>query len=182
MKETNEELLGSQMRAVETVCGSSLMKWLSKSHISVKYLIMQMSGDIHDYGDSTEEEKNMPDAALAKGKEAIMEYVDRLKPMVKEEYLQGYDEIWLGILELKEVKAVIYDKGKQQDTTFNRNLLAQIIHLADVIYKPTANTVQMAQYLEPEKGIDHPVRQKLGEIPDKPIKKAVESYLKENLL
>ena len=115
------------------------------------------------------------------GKEAIMEYVGRLKPMVREEYLAGYDDLWLGILELKEVKAVIYNKGKQQDTTFNRNLLAQIIHQVGTVYKPTANTVQMAQCLEPVKGVDHPVRQKLGEVPDKPIKRAVDNYLKENL-
>ena len=84
-------------------------------------------------------------------------------------------------IDLKEVKAVIYNKGKQQDTTFNRNLLAQIIHQVGTVYKPTANTVQMARCLEPGKGVDHPVRQKLGEVPDKPIKRAVDNYLKENL-
>lgn len=112
------------------------------------------------------------------GKEAIMEYVGRLRPLVKEQYQEKYDQIWEGILEISQVKAVIYDKGKQQDTTFNRNLLAQLIHQVDVIYLPTANTVQMATYLEPEKGIDHPVRQKLGEAPDKDIKNAIAEYMK----
>ena len=112
------------------------------------------------------------------GKEAIMEYVGRLRPLVKEQYLAKYDQIWEGILEISQVKAVIYNKGKQQDTTFNRNLLAQLIHQVDIIYLPTANTVQMSTYLEPEKGVDHPVRQKLGEVPDKAIKKAVEEYMK----
>ena len=112
------------------------------------------------------------------GKEAIMEYVGRLKPVVREQYLARYDEIWAGILEISQVKAVIYDKGKQQDTTFNRNLLAQIIHQVDMLYLPTANTVQMATHLEPEKGADHPVRQKLGEVPDISIKKAIEDYIK----
>ncbi len=113
-----------------------------------------------------------------KGKKAIMEYVGRLRPLVKEQYQEKYDQIWEGILEISQVKAVIYDKGKQQDTTFNRNLLAQLIHQVDVIYLPTANTVQMATYLEPEKGIDHPVRQKLGEAPDKDIKNAIAEYMK----
>lgn len=112
------------------------------------------------------------------GKEAIMEYVGRLRPVVKEQYQEKYDQIWEGILEISQVKAHIYNKGKQQDTTFNRNLLAQIIHQVDAIYLPTANTVQMSTYLEPEKGVNHPVRQKLGEVPDKAIKKAVEEYLK----
>ncbi len=116
--------------------------------------------------------------ASPQGKEAIMEYVGRLRPLVKEQYLAKYDQIWEGILEISQVKAVIYNKGKQQDTTFNRNLLAQLIHQVDIIYLPTANTVQMSTYLEPEKGVDHPVRQKLGEAPDKAIKKAVEEYMK----
>ena len=107
-----------------------------------------------------------------------MEYVGRLKPVVREQYRNEYDTIWEGILELTQVRTLIYNKGKQQDTTFNRNLLAQIIHQVDAIYLPTANTVQMSTYLEPEKGVNHPVRQKLGEVPDKAIKKAVEEYLK----
>ena len=112
------------------------------------------------------------------GKEAIMEYVGRLRPLVKEQYQERYDQIWEGILEISQVKAMIYNKGRQQDTTFNRNLLAQLIHQVDVIYLPTANTVQMATYLEPEKGVDHPVRQKLGEAPDKDIKNAIAEYMK----
>ena len=112
------------------------------------------------------------------GKEAIMEYVGRLRPLVKEEYREKYDQIWEGILEISQVKAMIYNKGKQQDTTFNRNLLAQLIHQVEVIYLPTANTVQMATYLEPEKGVNHPVRQRLGEAPERAVKKAVAEYMK----
>ena len=122
------------------------------------------------------------DANQKPGKEAIMEYLWRLKPVVREQYLSVYGEIWDGILELHEVKMQIYQKGKQQDTTFNRNLLAQIIHqVSDRLYLPTANTVKMAEYLEPEKGMEHPVRQKLGESPEKPIKKAVDEYMKDKI-
>lgn len=111
------------------------------------------------------------------GKDAIMEYVGRLKPVVKEQYLDHYDQIWEGILEINQVKAVIYNKGKQQDTTFNRNLLAKIIHQVSWwLYESSANTVIMAEYLEPGKGIDHPVRQKLGESPNKDLKKALEQF------
>ncbi len=39
----------------------------------------------------------------------------------------------------------------------------------------------MTTYLEPERGADHPVRQKLGEVPDKDIKNAVEDYMKKHL-
>lgn len=124
------------------------------------------------------QEENPQKTENLQGKEAIIDYLDRLKPMVKAEYKDRYDTLWEGVLELSQVKAVIYNKGKQQDTTFNRNLLAQIIHQLGVLYVPTANTVQMAMQLEPEKGADHPVRQKLGEVPEKTIKKAVDEYIK----
>jgi hypothetical protein len=127
------------------------------------------------------QEENPQKTENLQGKEAIIDYLDRLKPMVKAEYKERYDTLWEGVLELSQVKAVIYNKGKQQDTTFNRNLLAQIIHQLGVLYVPTANTVQMAMQLEPEKGADHPVRQKLGEVPEKTIKKAVDEYIKANL-
>ena len=115
-------------------------------------------------------------------KDAIIDYVGRLKPMVRDSYIDCYDQLWMGILELEEVRAHVYDSGKQQDTTFNRNLVAQIIHqMATTIYVPTANTVKMAQYLEPSKGGDHPVRQKLGESPEIRIKKSVDEYLKQHI-
>ena len=111
-----------------------------------------------------------------------MEYVKRLMPVVRKEYQSVYSEMWLGILDVKEVKLQVYNKGKQQGTTFNRDFVAQIIHqLGSRIYMPEANAVVMAEHLEPEKGRDHPVRQKLGESPDKSIKKAIEAFLKDNL-
>lgn len=115
-------------------------------------------------------------------KDAIMGYVGRLKPMVRESYVDCYDQLWMGILELEEVKTHVYDSGKQQGTTFNRNLVAQIIHqMAATVFVPTANTVNMAQYLEPSKGSDHPVRQKLGESPENKIKISVDKYLKQHI-
>ena len=106
----------------------------------------------------------------------------RLTPIVREEYQSIYGDLWLGILDVKEVKLQVYNKGKQQGTTFNRDFVAQIIHqLGNRIYLPDANPVVMAEHLEPEKGKDHPVRQKLGESPDKSIKNAVEAFLKDKL-
>lgn len=123
---------------------------------------------------------NKPAINNHQAKDAIMDYVGRLKPMVRDCYIDCYDQLWTGILELNEVKTHVYDVGKQQDTKFNRNLVAQIIHqMAATIYVPTANTVKMAQCLEPSKGGDHPVRQKLGESPEKTIKKSVDEYLKK---
>jgi hypothetical protein len=132
------------------------------------------------YGHEKAHAKKQSDSDL-QGKKAVMEYVGRLKPAVKEQYRDQYDNIWEGILELSQVKAVIYDKGKQQDTTFNRNLLAKIVHQVDELYMPIYNNAQKATYLEPEKGADHSIRHKLGESPDKPIKKAIEDFMKDKL-
>ena len=115
-------------------------------------------------------------------KEAIMNYVDRLKPIVKAEYQSRYEELWDELLELHEVKLQVYDKGKQQDTTFNRNLVAQIIHMMkDKLYLSSVNAAQMAEHLEPGKGVAHSVRQKLGEDPKAPIRRSVNEFLIENL-
>ena len=126
-----------------------------------------------------EEEEEEVDSRYSSAKERIISYVDRLEPMVNKDFRDNYYELWNGILELKEVKESVYDKGKQQGTTFNRNLVAQIIRqIKDKVYVASANTVQMAEYLEPGKGANHPVRQKLGEVPCKMIKKSVEAYMK----
>ena len=37
----------------------------------------------------------MSDASMEQGKKAIMEYVDRLKPLIRQEYQERYDEIWM---------------------------------------------------------------------------------------
>lgn len=116
--------------------------------------------------------------AASSAKKVIIDYVNRLLPLVKDEYQKSYDDLWNGILEIKEVKLLVYDKGRQQDTSFNRNLVAQIVHqISDLIYLPTANATQMAECLEPGKGVDHSVRQKLGEAPESVIKKSIERYI-----
>ncbi len=132
---------------------------------------------VHDDGSSQKPKSPFIDQQK---NEAIMDYVNRLKPIVNNQFLNNYNAIWTDILEERDVKQLIYNKGKQQDTTFNRNLVAQIIHqIAPLVYVPTANTVVMAELLEPGKGVSHPVRQKLGEAPEKHIKKLIDNTLKQ---
>lgn len=136
-------------------------------------------GSSVSYGKTSEGVKDESGPAL---KDAILDYVKRLMPVVREEYKSVYLDMWLGILDLKEVKLQVYNKGKQQGTSFNRDFVAQIIHqLGQRIYTPEANTVVMAEYLEPEKGRDHPVRQKLGEMPEKVVGKAIEKLVKDKI-
>ena len=59
-------------------------------------------------------------------RQSVMEYVNRLMPVVASDYKEDYSKIWLDILEEEAVSSVIYNRGKQQGTLFNRNLVAQI--------------------------------------------------------
>lgn len=160
-----------------------LMEALGKSGMSVGQLIIENTGSItyNDHRGAEKKEETKGECPSA-SKDAIMEYVNRLKPLVKVEYQAHYEKIWMCILEINEVKQQVYNKGKQQETTFNRNLVAQIAHqLGDRIYVTEAKPVNMAEYLEPGKGKEHPVRKKLGELPEKPIKKAIEEAIKDEL-
>ena len=124
-------------------------------------------------------EDNSEEAAPVLGtKNSIMEYVNRLKPLVKEDFKKEYDEFWMQILDIEEVKQQVYNKGKQQNTTFNRNLVARIIHqIGNKVYLVGINDQQYAEYLEPGKGKNHSVRQQLCLMPETPIKKAIERFL-----
>ena len=112
--------------------------------------------------------------------EQIMEYVGRLKPLVQPSVQERYDTLWASVLELQEVSMMVYNPGKQQGTTFNRDLVAQIAHLMGSRVYTDTKAVQMAELLEPGKGKDHPVRQRLSENPDGNVKKAVEQLFCES--
>ena len=110
-------------------------------------------------------------------KENILEYVMRLHPVyVRQEWQDKYGELWEQILELPAVADKIHDKGKQQNTTFNRNLVGNILHLlADKKVLTTNNATKLAIGLENDENAS--VRAKLGEMPPKEVKDAVESLI-----
>ena len=111
-------------------------------------------------------------------KENILEYVMRLHPVyVRQEWQDKYEWLWKQILELTAVAEKIYDKGRQQGTTFNRNLVGNILHLlADKKVLTTNNATKLAIGLEKDENAS--VRAKLGEMPPKEVKDAVEEWLK----
>ena len=109
--------------------------------------------------------------------EEILAYVGNLKLFVSKEWKNRYETTWHNILSLPEVSALIYDPGKQKDTTFNRNLVANIIYIMcnkGIIEEKNATTLTVA--LEGDK--DHPVRAQLHKDPDdKVLKHKVESLI-----
>lgn len=109
----------------------------------------------------------------------IIDYVMRLHPIhVRQEWREKYQALWEEILELPAVADRIHDKGRQQGTTFNRNLVANILHLMaeKKVLAITANATKMAEVLEGDANAS--VRAKLGEMPPKEVKDAVEEWLK----
>ena len=111
-------------------------------------------------------------------KKSIIDYVMKLHPVyVSKEWQDKYEWLWKQILELPAVAEKIYDKGRQQNTTFNRNLVGNILHLlADKKVLTTNNATKLAIGLEKDENAS--VRAKLGEMPPKEVKDAVEEWLK----
>ena len=116
-------------------------------------------------------------------KQSVIDYVTKLMPVVAAEYKEEYQKMWVEILEKDAVSKIVYERGRQQRTLFNRNLVAQISHmmLTDGIIINGTTPVRMAELLEPEKGKDHPVRGALGMPPeDKQVKKAVNEVFEKH--
>ena len=133
------------------------------------------------YGDSrkaqptADKETSKADLLVRRGE--IMQYVGNLKQYVAKEWKNHYESIWASILDIVEVAAVIFEPGKQKDTTFNRNLVANIIYIMcnqGIITETNATTLTVA--LEGDK--DHPVRAQLRKNPDdKDLKRKIESLI-----
>ena len=89
-----------------------------------------------------------------------MQYVANLKPFVAKEWKNRYEATWHAILDLPAVAAVIYEQGKQKDTSFNRNLVANIIYMMcgrRILIE--SNATKLTEALEGDK--DHSVRAQL---------------------
>ena len=160
-----------------------MMETLAKSGVSVSQLIMENNGTVTYNENRAAEERRKDGAAGSPTRDAIIDYVNRLMPVVAIDYREEYSKIWQDILEEEVVSRVVYDRGRQKGTVFNRNLVAQISRMMvlDGIIVRETNDVRMAELLEPEKGKDHPVRNQLGLTPDDiRIKKAVEEVFKRH--
>lgn len=120
------------------------------------------------YGDKQKSvpaaEKVLQDAEREKRKTDIMQYVAKLAQYVSKDWKNRYETLWKNILALPEVEAEVYEPGKQKGTTFNRNLIANIICMmvsAEVFN--TDNATHLTIALEGDK--EHSVRNQLREYP-----------------
>ena len=94
----------------------------------------------------------------------ILSYVHRLMPYVVPSFVTTYDQLWRDILALPEVAAEVYNPGKQQGTTFNRNLVAAIIcMMKDAGIITETNVSRLTELLQGDK--EHSVRAALATPP-----------------
>ena len=133
------------------------------------------------YGESgkaksqTDKEISKADLLVRRGE--IMRYVGNLRQYVSEEWKNRYEATWHAILDLPAVAAVIYEPGKQKDTSFNRNLVVNIIYIMCRVGIITeTNATKLSEVLEGNK--DHPVRAQLRTEPtDTALLRAVRKLL-----
>ena len=122
----------------------------------------------NNYGDkpkaASSPDNNITDAEREHLKSEIMTYVSRIKQYVANEWKNRYETTWRSILDIPEVKCLVFSPGKQKDTLFNRNLIANIIYImcnAGLFDDTNATTLAVA--LEGYK--EHSVRSQLGKEP-----------------
>ena len=80
------------------------------------------------YGDKQKEKSSNTEINKDDIRPQIIDYVSKILLMTKDEWRNKYVDLWKDILEIEEVDAKIYNKGKQVGTVFNREMAANIIH------------------------------------------------------
>ena len=108
----------------------------------------------------------------------ILNYVSCIRPKLKEKLDKKYESLWSRIVEHEAFAVDLYDPGKQQ-CTYNRNLVANIIHYlaSKGFYEEPYSAAAMARALEDDD--QHPVRKALGVAPEPKYRVVVDEILKE---
>lgn len=113
---------------------------------------------------------------IERQRDDILAYVNRILKCVTPEYALRYEQLWRDILAIPEVAAEVYNPGKQQHTTFNRNLVAGIIGMMknEGIITET-NVTRLTELLEGDK--EHSVRNALAAAPSRVISNKVRARI-----
>lgn len=135
----------------------------------------------YNYGDKpkamSSPDNNMTDDEREHLKSEIMTYVSRIKQYVANEWKNRYETTWRSVLDIPEVKSIVFSPGKQKDTLFNRNLVANIIYImCNAGFYTDTNATTLTIALEGDK--EHSVRQQLAKGPaDRLLVKHVKALL-----
>lgn len=122
----------------------------------------------YNYGDKpkamSSPDNNMTDDEREHLKSEIMTYVSRIKQYVAKEWKNRYETTWRSVLDDSEVESLVFGPGKQKNTLFNRNLVANIIYImCNAGFYAETNATTLAYALEGDK--EHSVRQQLAKEP-----------------
>lgn len=135
----------------------------------------------YNYGDkpkpTSAPDKPMQQAEREHLKSEIMTYVSRIKQYVANEWKIRYETTWRSVLDIPEVKSIVFSPGKQKDTLFNRNLVANIIYImCNAGFYTDTNATALTIALEGDK--EHSVRGQLAKEPaDRLLVKHVKALL-----
>lgn len=112
-------------------------------------------------------------------REDILQYIDRIRNYFTDSWKANYRKWWGEIIDHPIVASEIYNKGQQKDTTFNRNLVGNIINYLGhhgMIRQWNASNLTIA--LENNK--DHSIRTSgLSKEPPDHIIKVLKDYVKD---
>ena len=113
----------------------------------------------------------------------ILKYVGNTLPLVMYEWKDKYMDLWADILNIPEVDAIIYKRGHQQNTSFNRKEVLHIIcylgkHAnGDIgIFEQRYVAKHVAEQLND--GCEKSTRPELGYNTTKPIQEAIDKLMK----
>jgi len=131
----------------------------------------------------TKQEQRLTEERKAELRSMIVDYVCRLLSFVKEEWsvlterqITRYQHLWETMLKIPALDPVIFQPGKQQDTCFNRDLVAHLIYYIGKhgVFN-TNNVSNLAEALEGNK--QHAVRKSLGLPPERDLQKHLDAAL-----
>lgn len=135
----------------------------------------------YNYGDKpkamSSPDNNLTDDEREHLKSEIMTYVSRIKQYVAKEWKNRYETTWRSILDIPEVESLVFSPGKQKNTSFNRNLVANIIYImCNAGFYTDTNATALTIALEDDK--EHSVRGQLAKEPaDELLVKHVKALL-----
>lgn len=135
----------------------------------------------YNYGDKpkamSSPDNNMTDDEREHLKSEIMTYLSRIKQYVANEWRNRYETTWRSVLDIPEVKSIVFSPGKQKDTLFNRNLIANIIYImCNAGFYTDTNATALTIALEGNN--EHSVRGQLAKEPaDELLVKHVKALL-----
>lgn len=112
----------------------------------------------------------------------ILHYVEKLLPLIMYDWKAKYMDLWADILNIPEVDAMIYKRGHQQNTSFNRK---EVLHIICYLGKHADGGIgifeerYVAKYVAEQlnDGCEKSTRPELSYSTTKPIQQAIDKLM-----